>query len=410
MIVNTLHIGIFGRRNTGKSTLINWLTGQEVSLVSSMPGTTTDPVKKSLEIPGIGAVVLIDTAGIDDLGELGSQRIRRSQEVISKVDCALLLIAGNQFGEYEVQLIAQFKELNVPYLILHNKNDIDKIATITETVIRHHSSAEIIDMHTGDDTYREVVLEALKRIIPDTKQGNNSLIGDLVKPGEVVLMITPIDSEAPEGRLILPQNQAIRDALDHDCITVVLKETELKNFMDKGIKPALAITDSQLFGEVAQLLPEEIPLTSFSILFARQKGDFASFLRGTPHISKLKEGDHILLLESCTHHSSCDDIGRVKIPRLLQAFTGHVLHFTVVSGLSSLPADIRNYALVIQCGGCMVTRRQLINRLRPFIVAGIPVTNYGMTLAYMNGIFERATAILSTNEEKGRQQTEQGEQ
>ena len=410
MIVNTLHIGIFGRRNTGKSTLINWLTGQEVSLVSSMPGTTTDPVKKSLEIPGIGAVVLIDTAGIDDLGELGSQRIRRSQEVISKVDCALLLIAGNQFGEYEVQLIAQFKELNVPYLILHNKNDIDKIATITETVIRHHSSAEIIDMHTGDDTYREVVLEALKRIIPDTKQGNNSLIGDLVKPGEVVLMITPIDSEAPEGRLILPQNQAIRDALDHDCITVVLKETELKNFMDKGIKPALAITDSQLFGEVAQLLPEEIPLTSFSILFARQKGDFASFLRGTPHISKLKEGDHVLLLESCTHHSSCDDIGRVKIPRLLQAFTGHVLHFTVVSGLSSLPADIRKYALVIQCGGCMVTRRQLINRLHPFIDAGIPVTNYGMTLAYMNGIFERATAMLSTNEEKGRQQTEQGEQ
>lgn len=410
MIVNTLHIGIFGRRNTGKSTLINWLTGQEVSLVSSMPGTTTDPVKKSLEIPGIGSVVLIDTAGIDDLGELGSQRIRRSQEVISKVDCALLLIAGNQFGEYEVQLIAQFKELNVPYLILHNKNDIDKIATITETVIRHHSSAEIIDMHTGDDTYREVVVEALKRIIPDTKQGNNSLIGDLVKPGEVVLMITPIDSEAPEGRLILPQNQAIRDALDHDCITVVLKETELKNFMDKGIKPALAITDSQLFGEVAQLLPEEIPLTSFSILFARQKGDFASFLRGTPHISKLKEGDHVLLLESCTHHSSCDDIGRVKIPRLLQAFTGHVLHFTVVSGLSSLPADIRKYALVIQCGGCMVTRRQLINRLHPFIDAGIPVTNYGMTLAYMNGIFERATAILSTNEEKGRQQTEQGEQ
>ena len=410
MIVNTLHIGIFGRRNTGKSTLINWLTGQEVSLVSSMPGTTTDPVKKSLEIPGIGAVVLIDTAGIDDLGELGSQRIRRSQEVISKVDCALLLIAGNQFGEYEVQLIAQFKELNVPYLILHNKNDIDKIATITETVIRHHSSAEIIDMHTGDDTYREVVVEALKRIIPDTKQGNNSLIGDLVKPGEVVLMITPIDSEAPEGRLILPQNQAIRDALDHDCITVVLKETELKNFMDKGIKPALAITDSQLFGEGAQLLPEEIPLTSFSILFARQKGDFASFLRGTPHISKLKEGDHVLLLESCTHHSSCDDIGRVKIPRLLQAFTGHVLHFTVVSGLSSLPADIRKYALVIQCGGCMVTRRQLINRLHPFIDAGIPVTNYGMTLAYMNGIFERATAMLSTNKEKGRQQTEQGEQ
>lgn len=400
MIVNTLHIGIFGRRNTGKSTLINWLTGQEVSLVSPMPGTTTDPVKKSLEIPGIGAVVLIDTAGIDDLGELGSQRIRRSREVISKVDCALLLIAGNQFGEYEVQLIGQFKELNLPYLILHNKNDIDKIATITETVIRRHSSAEIIDLHTGDESHRRVVVEAMKRIIPETTPGNNSLIGDLVKPGDVVLMVTPIDSEAPEGRLILPQNQAIRDALDHDCITVVLKESELKRFMDKGIKPALAITDSQVFGEVAQLLPEEIPLTSFSILFARQKGDFESFLRGTPHISKLKEGDHILLLESCTHHSSCDDIGRVKIPRLLQAFTGHTLHFTMVSGLSPLPADIRKYALVIQCGGCMVTRRQLINRLHPFIDAGIPVTNYGMTLAYMNGIFERATAMLRNRKEK----------
>lgn len=408
MIVNTLHIGIFGRRNTGKSTLINWLTGQEVSLVSPMPGTTTDPVKKSLEIPGIGAVVLIDTAGIDDLGELGSQRIRRSREVISKVDCALLLIAGNQFGEYEVQLIGQFKELNLPYLILHNKNDIDKIATITETVIRRHSSAEIIDLHTGDESHRRVVVEAMKRIIPETTPGNNSLIGDLVKPGDVVLMVTPIDSEAPEGRLILPQNQAIRDALDHDCITVVLKESELKRFMDKGIKPALAITDSQVFGEVAQLLPEEIPLTSFSILFARQKGDFESFLRGTPHISKLKEGDHILLLESCTHHSSCDDIGRVKIPRLLQAFTGHTLHFTMVSGLSPLPADIRKYALVIQCGGCMVTRRQLINRLHPFIDAGIPVTNYGMTLAYMNGIFERATAMLRNRKEKSQKKATEG--
>jgi [FeFe] hydrogenase H-cluster maturation GTPase HydF len=408
MIVNTLHIGIFGRRNTGKSTLINWLTGQEVSLVSPMPGTTTDPVKKSLEIPGIGAVVLIDTAGIDDLGELGSQRIRRSREVISKVDCALLLIAGNQFGEYEVQLIGQFKELNLPYLILHNKNDIDKIATITETVIRRHSSAEIIDLHTGDESHRRVVVEAMKRIIPETTPGNNSLIGDLVKPGDVVLMVTPIDSEAPEGRLILPQNQAIRDALDHDCITVVLKESELKRFMDKGIKPALAITDSQVFGEVAQLLPEEIPLTSFSILFARQKGDFESFLRGTPHISKLKEGDHILLLESCTHHSSCDDIGRVKIPRLLQAFTGHTLHFTMVSGLSPLPADIRKYALVIQCGGCIVTRRQLINRLHPFIDAGIPVTNYGMTLAYMNGIFERATAMLRNRKEKSQKKATEG--
>lgn len=410
MTSNSIHIGIFGRRNTGKSTLINWLTGQDISIVSPLPGTTTDPVKKSLEIPGIGPVVLIDTAGIDDLGELGSQRIRRSQEVISKVDCALLLIAGNQFGEYEVQLINQFAAMDVPYLILHNKKDIAKIAAITQTVIGQHSTAEIIDLHTGDDSYRGRVVEAMKRVIPQAALLHRSLIGDLVTPQQIVLMITPIDSEAPEGRLILPQNQAIRDALDHDCITVVVKETELPVVLDKGIKPALVITDSQLFGEVAQLLPEEIPLTSFSILFARQKGDFEAYLAGTPHISKLQEGDHILLLESCTHHSSCDDIGRVKIPKLMRAFTGHTLHFTVVSGLSPLPGNISQYALVIQCGGCMVTRRQLNNRLRPFIRAGIPVTNYGMTLAYLNGIFERATAMLRDKKEKSLKKTQKGQQ
>jgi len=410
MSSNSIHIGIFGRRNTGKSTLINWLTGQEISIVSPLPGTTTDPVKKSLEIPGIGPVVLIDTAGIDDLGELGTQRIRRSREVISKVDCALLLIAGNQFGEYEVQLINQFAAMDVPYLILHNKKDIAKIAAITQTVIRQHSSAEIIDLHTGDDTHREDVVKALKRIIPETVLRQKSLFGDLVRPQDVVLMITPIDSEAPEGRLILPQNQAIRDALDHDCITVVVKETELPVVLDKGIKPALAITDSQLFGEVAQLLPEEIPLTSFSILFARQRGDFEAYLAGTPHISKLQEEDHILLLESCTHHSSCDDIGRVKIPKLMQAFTGHTLHFTVVSGLSPLPGNISQYALVIQCGGCMVTRRQLINRLHPFIHTGIPVTNYGMTLAYLNGIFERATAMLRNRADERREKPQKEHQ
>lgn len=403
MTSNSLHIGIFGRRNTGKSTLINWLTGQEISIVSPLPGTTTDPVKKSLEIPGIGPVMLVDTAGIDDLGELGTQRIRRSQEVISTVDCALLLIAGNQFGEYEVQLIGLFREMDLPYLILHTKNDIAKIAAITQTVIRQYSSAEIIDLHAGDDSHREELVEALKRIIPETALRQTSLLGDLVKPQELLLMITPIDSEAPEGRLILPQNQAIRDALDHNCITVVLKETELPAFLSRGITPALAITDSQLFGEAARLLPEEIPLTSFSILFARQRGDFEAYLAGTHHISRLEEGDQILLLESCTHHASCDDIGRVKIPKLLQRYTGKKLHFTVVSGLSPLPANIRQFALVIQCGGCMVTRRQLLNRLRPFIRAGIPVSNYGMTLAYLNGIFDRATAMLrSSRNEKGR--------
>lgn len=392
---NNIHIGIFGRRNTGKSSLINMLTGQEISIVSSFPGTTTDPVKKSVEILGIGPAILIDTAGIDDLGEIGSQKIRKSQEVIRQVDCALLLIAGNQFGDYEVRLIEQFKKYEVPFLIAHNKNDINKIAAITKTFIKQHSNAEIIDFSTIIPADREMLIAALKRIVPETALQKTSLIGDLVKPKDVVLLITPIDSEAPEGRMILPQSQTIRDALDNQCITVVIKENELGDFLKLGITPALAITDSSMFGVVAETLPAAIPLTSFSILFGRLKGDFEAFIKGTSHISGLEDGDTVLILESCTHQTSCDDIGRVKIPGLLQKFTGKNLTFSFVSGLSKLPDDPEKYALVIQCGGCMITRKQLLNRLSPFIKAGVPVTNYGMTLAYIHGIFDRATKMFN---------------
>lgn len=391
---NQLHIGIFGRRNTGKSSLINMLTGQEISIVSHQPGTTTDPVKKSVEIIDIGPAILIDTAGIDDLGELGTQRIKKSQEAISRVDCAILLIAGNQFGDYEVRLISQFEEQEVPYIIVHNKNDIDKIASITRSSIKQHSKAQIIDFSTYHSTNSDRLINGLKRIIPEKANQQISIIGDLVKPKDLVLLITPIDSEAPEGRMILPQNQTIRDALDNHCITMVVRETELADFLKLGITPALAITDSQAFRYVAGTLPEIIPLTSFSILFARMKGDFSLYKEGTHHISHLKDGDNILVLESCTHQTSCDDIGRVKIPDLLRQHTGRDLRFTVVAGLSALPDNIGEFALVIQCGGCMVTRKQLTNRLRPFITAGIPVTNYGMTLAWLNGIFERATRIF----------------
>mgnify|MGYP002406862921 CR=1 FL=1 len=370
------------------------LTGQDISIVSHFPGTTTDPVKKSVEIFDIGPAILIDTAGIDDLGEIGEKKIQKSQEVIRKVDCAILLIAGNQFGDYEVQLIDQFKKNEVPYLFAHNKNDIDKIAAITITAIKQHSNAEIIDFSTINPADKNRLITALKRIIPTTAFQRRSLVGDLVRPKDVVLLITPIDSEAPEGRMILPQNQTIRDALDNRCVTVVVRESEIPDFLRLGIRPALAVTDSSVFDIVAKALPEDIPLTSFSILFARLKGNFTAFLEGTPHISRLKEGDHILLLESCTHQTSCDDIGRVKIPELLQQFTGKKLYFTIVSGLSELPPNIRDFSLVIQCGGCMVTRKQLLNRLRPFIEAGIPVTNYGMALAYLHGIFRRATKML----------------
>ena len=396
-------IGIFGRRNSGKSSLINLLTGQDIAIVSDRPGTTTDPVSKSVEIFGIGPVVLIDTAGIDDAGELGEKRIKKSKEAIKKADCAILVVAENTFDNFELDLIKLFDEYAVPYLIVHNKSDISPLTSETIAEIKIHSSSEILDFSTMNDEKKELLISLLKSTIPTTTYQKPSLLGDLVKPKDVVLLITPIDSEAPDGRMILPQNMAIRDVLDNNCITVVVKETELEDFFKLGIKPALAITDSQAFNFVSKIVPMDVPLTSFSIVFARLKGDFEKYLEGTPHISQLKDGDRVLILESCTHQVSCDDIGRVKIPGLLQKFTGKKLEFEFVSGLAPLnppkgglpvrsTAFDVNYKLVIQCGGCMVTRKQLLNRLKPFVEAGIPVTNYGMTLAFVNGIFERATS------------------
>ena len=385
-------IGIFGRRNSGKSSLINQLTGQDIAIVSDKPGTTTDPVSKSVEIFGIGPVILIDTAGIDDAGELGEKRIKKSLEVIKKVDCAILLISENLFTDFEQNLINQFNEFEIPYLIVHNKSDISSLNKDTIAEIRKYSSSDILDFSTVNDEKKEELISLIKETIPTTSYQKPSLLGDLVKPKDVVLLITPIDSEAPDGRMILPQNMAIRDVLDNDCITVVVKETELLDFLKLGIRPVLAVTDSQAFEYVSKHIPEDIPLTSFSIVFARMKGDFEKYLEGTPHISQLNDGDRVLILESCTHQVSCDDIGRIKIPKLLQQFTGKQLHFDFVSGLSELTNQVENYSLVIQCGGCMVTRKQLLNRLKPFTEASIPVTNYGMTLAYVNGIFERATA------------------
>lgn len=387
-------LGIFGRRNTGKSSLINLLTGQEIAIVSDIPGTTTDPVRKSVEILGLGPVVLVDTAGIDDEGELGKKRVQKSKNAIKNVDCAVLLISENRFDEFEIELIKEFERYETPYLIVHNKSDLQKLEQATINQIRKVSSAEIVDFCSLQEHGKDELIAQIKQIIPQTHKQKASLFGGLVKPKDVVLLITPIDSEAPEGRLILPQNQAIRNLLDNDCITMVVKDTELEDLLKLGIRPALAVTDSQAFGFVAKILHEDIPLTSFSIIFARQKGDFEEYIKGTPHISNLKDGNHVLILESCTHQTSCDDIGRVKIPKLLQKFTGKKLEFTYVSGLSPLPDEIENFALVIQCGGCMVTRKQLLNRLKPFIEAGIPVTNYGMTLAYVNGIFERATKVF----------------
>ena len=390
---NKPHIGIFGRRNNGKSSLINALTGQEIAIVSEVPGTTTDPVKKSIEIEGIGPAVMIDTAGIDDTGELGDKRTAKTREAMKIIDLAILVITHNLFDDPEKGLISDLSKHDVPFLVVHNKSDLQAADPALMQVIRERYGVPVIGFSAKFPEGMNGIIDAIRAEMPETAYRKSTLVGDLIRYGDVVLLITPIDIEAPEGRMILPQVQVIRDVLDHDGVAVVVKEREVDAFIRKmNPKPALVITDSQVFPKADAAVPKEIPLTSFSIVLARQKGDFDSYVKGTPKISALKEGDRILILESCTHHVSCDDIGRVKLQRWITNFTGKKLTFDVVAGLNRIDRDIHEYAMVIQCGGCMITRKQLINRLKPAVDAGIPVTNYGMAIAYVHGIYNRAIA------------------
>ncbi|MFA6401219.1 MAG: [FeFe] hydrogenase H-cluster maturation GTPase HydF [Salinivirgaceae bacterium] len=391
------HIGIFGRRNNGKSSLINFLAQQDLSIVSEVAGTTTDPVKKSMEIPGIGPVVIIDTAGIDDSGELGLKRIKKSYEAIKTIDFALLVIANNEFGQHEEAVIQELNKYDVPYIIIHNKADEAEFNFAFAEQIKLDYNRELINFSTIQGYSRDELVSIIRTGIPESAYLSKSLVGDIINQGDLVLLITPIDVEAPEGRLILPQIQTIRDILDNDAIAVVCKEREVDALFKRlSPEPALVITDSQVFLKAGASVPEHIPLTSFSTVLARYKGDFQNYLKGTPYLSKLNDGDVVLILESCSHHVSCDDIGRTKIPRWLSNYSGKKLTYEVVAGLSQIPRDITEYAMVIQCGGCMITRKQLISRLKPAVDAGIPVTNYGMTIAYMHGIFERAVAPFVT--------------
>ncbi len=385
------HIGIFGKRNSGKSSLINALAGQEVAIVSDVPGTTTDPVSKNMEIGGLGAVVLIDTAGIDDEGMLGEKRIARSREVIKTIDLAILLITENTLGEFENGLITEFNKLDVPYFVVHNKSDLQPLSAEIKLKAKNELATVVLEFSALKKSNIEPLIKQMRSFLPETAWKPGTLVGDLISYGDTVLLITPIDIEAPEGRLILPQVQVIRDVLDHDGIVAICKEREVDAYFKRmQPKPKLVITDSQVFLKADASIPSEIPLTSFSIVLARQKGDFQHYIKGTPKIGELKDGDRILILESCSHHVSCDDIGRTKIPRWLSNFTGKKLEYDVVAGLNQVPRDIHEYALLVQCGGCMITRRQLINRLKPAIDAGIPVTNYGMAIAYVHGIYDRA--------------------
>jgi [FeFe] hydrogenase H-cluster maturation GTPase HydF len=387
------HIGIYGRRNNGKSSLINALAGQDIAIVSDHPGTTTDPVKKSFEITGFGPVVLVDTAGIDDSGELGDKRVNRTIRTLDIIDLALLVVINNSWGKYEDDVIRKLRAEDIPYIIIHNKSDLEGPSREFIEKIKSLTGNDPFEFSSLDKRNYEKLIELIRITIPEHSYKNPSLLGDLIKYGDIVILITPIDVEAPAGRLILPQVQAIRDILDNDAVAIVLKEREVDVFLKKTkIRPALAITDSQVFVKADASIPADIPLTSFSIMLARYKGDFESYLKGTPKISDLQDGSRVLLLESCTHHVACDDIGRTKIPRWISNFTGKNIEYDVVAGLDVLPRPIADYSLVIQCGGCMITRKQLHNRLNAAIRAGVPVTNYGMAIAYVQGIYKRAIA------------------
>ena len=384
-----LHIGIFGRRNVGKSSLLNALTRQQVSIVSPEPGTTTDPVEKPMEMLPLGPVLFIDTAGLDDVGALGAQRVERTMKVLDRTELAILVLAEEGLGSLEIGLLDAFEQRKIPVLPVLNKADLAKPADATFDRLASRGLKPVVVSAARGDGIGEV-REALVDLAPDEFLNSPTILSDLVPPGELAVLVVPVDKEAPKGRLILPQAQAIRDLLDHDAYAMVVKERELRDALDRlKRKPALVVTDSQAFLKVAADTPPDVPMTSFSILFARQKGDLLQFARGALAIDSLKPGDRIAMAEACSHHPIGEDIGRVKIPRWLGQYVGGPLTVQQVQGRDFLD-DPKEFKLVIHCGSCMLNRREVLSRIFVCEKAGVPITNYGMAIAYSLGIFERA--------------------
>lgn len=379
------HIGFFGRRNAGKSSVVNAVTGQNLSIVSDTKGTTTDPVYKAMELLPLGPVVIIDTPGIDDVGALGEERVRRTKQVLNKTDIAVVIVDGTEgLAPADEEVLALIRSKSLPHLVVYNKADLVKDAAETDDHTIHVSAL------TGDGIYE--LKEKLARLKPTDAEA--PIVSDLIDRGDMVVLVVPIDSAAPKGRLILPQQQTIREILDSNSAAIVVKEDELPHTLSCFTKkPSLVITDSQVFGRVSADTPDDIRLTSFSILMARHKGLLESAVRGVTAVDKLKDGDKVLIAEGCTHHRQCDDIGTVKIPRWLKEYTGKDISIETSSG-RDFPEDLSPYALVIHCGGCMLNGREVGYRMKTAADQAVPITNYGIAIAYMKGILRRSLSVF----------------
>jgi [FeFe] hydrogenase H-cluster maturation GTPase HydF len=384
-----LHIGLFGRRNVGKSSLLNAITRQQVSIVSSFAGTTTDPVEKPMELLPLGPVQFVDTAGVDDEGALGEMRIARTRAVLDRVDLGIIVTEAGGWGDFEQALLAELKGRKVPVLVVFNKSDLKAPSSSERNRLEGMDALPVVVSSLTGAGLGEV-REGLLKLAPADFFENRRLVADLVPPGEVAILVVPIDKEAPKGRLILPQVMTIRDLLDAESMALVVQERELKNALNRlNAPPALVVTDSQAFLKVAADVPKGIPMTSFSILMSRFQGSLAEQVRGTLGIEKLKGGDTVLIAETCSHHPVGEDIGRVKIPRWLTQYVGAKVEFAHTQG-RDFPHDLSPYRLVIHCGNCTGNRKEMFSRLHRCKEAGIPMTNYGLTIAYSLGIFERA--------------------